>query len=542
MSRQQLRVTPQEAEQLFTQVLKEFGVLLDFKIIKSNESATFTWGLVQLPIYYLEKYPANIVKQVLRHEVGHRVVFPGKPDWEKLTMVIAARKGVTDPETFSNIVADLIVDYEMMKKFGQEYYERIVAAANGYKGKDPRFWYMLAVYQLMAEDLKLKTPNFIEKAKKYSIKPDKLVIPKAEKTLEILKSNASLEGKIEQLAELLKDLFHSMFRYSFDEKIRSYGGVPNLSRLGPMIPAPGFMTSDDKKNPVRDPQWLSRMIALLVKKVTQCYDKELCKPTNRPAFLMQLGIGNTGNVMFMDSDVVIEAARLSLYARYVEALERVGASGTKVEELEQWTLGDLPYELRVEETMRIYGEVLPPVFSLKFSEKDEPSSGGKGGSVIIVVDVSGSMSGLPLERAKEAAFSILQEAKKRGDEVMLVFFNGSALALPPGRDYDAYEKAIAAVLSSGGTVLSRALEHALMYAAKVGKATTFVITDAETGEVRYTMRLMNELARYGKTVVFWITSGGSSVSEELLKNVEAKVYVVPPGQPFTEEALREAQW
>ena len=53
---------------------------------------------------------------------------------------------------------------------------------------------------------------------------------------------------------------------------------------------------------------------------------------------------------------------------------------------------------------------------------------------------------------------------------------------------------------------------------------------------------MNELAKYGKTVVFWITSGGSSVSEELLKNVEAKVYVVPPGQPFTEEALREAQW
>ncbi|RLE48899.1 MAG: hypothetical protein DRJ18_00990 [Candidatus Methanomethylicota archaeon] len=536
-----LQVTPQEAEQLFTEVLKEFGVLLDFKIVKSNEPASFTWGLVQLPIFYLEKYPANIVKQVLRHEVGHRVVFPGKPDWEKLTMIIAARKGVTDTETFANVVADLIVDYEMMKKFGQEYYERIVVAANNYRGKDPRFWYMLAVYQLMAEDLKIKTPDFIERARKYSIKPD-MVVEKAKKTLGILKSNASLEGKIEQLAELLKDLFHIMYRHSFDEKIKSHGGVPNLSRLGPMIPAPEFMVQNDKKNPVRDPQWLSHMIALLVKKVTQCHDKNLCKPTNRPAFLMQLGIGYTGEIMFMDSDVIIEAARLSLYSRYVEALEKVGASGTKVEELEQWTLGDLPYELRVEETMRIYGEVLPPIFSLKFSTKEEPIEGGKGGSVIIVVDVSGSMAGLKLERAKEAAFSILQEARKRGDEVLLIFFNGRALALPPGREYDVYEKAIAAVLATGGTILPRALEYAVEYAAKVGRATTFIITDAETGEVRYTMRLMNELAKYGKTVVFWITSGGSYVAEELLKNVEAKVYIVHPGERFTEEALREAQW
>ena len=534
-------MNPKEAEQLFTQVLQEFGVLLDFKVVNSKEPASFTWGLVQLPSFYLEK-PANIVKQVLRHEVGHRVIFPGKPDWEKLTMIIGAKKGVTDTESFANVVADLFVDYELLKKYGQEYYERIVDAANHYRGKDPRFWYMLSTYQLMAEELGIKTPNFIERARKYSVKPDELVIPKAKETLKILKSNASLEGKIEQLAELLKDLFHAFNKRVYDDKIRSHGGIPNLSKLGPMIPAPEFMVTNDRRNPIRDPQWLSRMISLLFMKYTQCTDPKLCKPTNRPAFLMQLGIGSTGSVIFMDSDVMVEAARLTLYSRYVEALERVGASGTKVEELEQWTIGDLPYELRVEETMRIYGEVLPPVFSLKFSTKEEPSEGGKAGSVIVVIDVSGSMAGLKLERAKEAAFSILQEARKRGDEIKLIFFNGMALALPEGREYDIYEKAVAAVLSSGGTILPRALVYAVEYAAKVGRATTFVITDAETGEVHSTIRLMNELARYGKVVVFWITSSPTSVAEGLLKNVEAKIYVVSPGQPFTEEALREAQW
>jgi len=512
-------MNPKEAEQLFTQVLQEFGVLLDFKIINSKEPANFTWGLVQLPSFYLDK-PSNIVKQVLRHEVGHRVIFPGKPDWEKLTMIIAAKKGVTDTETFANVVSDLIVDYELLKKYGQEYYERIVDAAKGYRGKDPRFWFMLSVYQLFAEEFGLKTPNYMEEAKKYSIKSD-VVISKAREAFRIIKSNMSLEAKIEALAVLLRDLFTSFLRRSFDDKVRSRGKIPNLQRLGPMIPAPEFMVVNDRRNPIRDPQWLAQMLALLFKNV-QCNDTTKCKPTNRPAFLMQLGIGYTGS--------------------YVEALERVGSSGTKVEELEQWTIGDLPHELRVEETLRIYGEILPPVFSLKYSTKEEPMEGGKAGSTIIVIDVSGSMAGPVLQRAKEAAFSILQEARKRGDEVFLVFFNGMALALPPGREYDVYEKAIAAVLASGGTVLPRALEHAVAYAAKVGRATTFIITDAETREVQYSIKLMNELSRYGKTVVFWITYRGTGRAEELLKNIEAKIYMVNPRQQFTEDALREAQF
>ncbi|MBW2675235.1 MAG: hypothetical protein JRD89_17795, partial [Deltaproteobacteria bacterium] len=418
----------EEAEKLFTQVLQEFGVLLDFKIVNSRDAPSFTWGVVRLPSMFLKK-PARIVKQILRHEVGHRTVFPGKPDWEKLTLLIAARKGVTDTENFANAVADLIVDQEHLKKYGQEYYERVVDAAKGYRGKDPRFWFMLSTYQLMAEELGLKTPNFIKKAEKYSIKPDELVVPKAKKALKILNSNASLEGKIEQLAELLKDLFHSMYKSSFDDKIKAYGGVPNLEKLGALIPAPGLMVKNDGRNPVRDPKWLSRMIALLVGYVS---DPRICNPTQIPVFLSHLGVGFTYGIFFMKSDVMIEAARLSLYAKYVEALEKVGASGSKVEELEQWTIGDLPHELRVEETMRIYGEVLPPVFSLKFSTKEEPSGGAGSGSTIIIIDVSGSMIGSKLERAKEAAFSILQEARKRGDEVKLVFFNGSALALPHG--------------------------------------------------------------------------------------------------------------
>ncbi|MBW2636201.1 MAG: VWA domain-containing protein [Deltaproteobacteria bacterium] len=536
-----MRVRPEEAEKLFKQVLSEFGVLLDLEISNGSEPASFIWGKVTLPKWYLSK-SRELMLQTLRHEVGHRIVFPGKPDWEKLTMSLAQKNGVSDPETFANIVADWFVDYELLKKYGVEYYSRVTDAVKSYNGKDPRYWIFASVYQLMAEECGIKTPNIIAKAKRLCKDGDKIV-EVAKEAYKIIRSNASLEGKIEQLAQLLKEWFHIFMKHSFEEKPKKYGKkgyVPAIRRLSPFIPAPTKLDPDDEKNPLREPQWLVQMLALYVDVESQV--RRACRLGKVPAFLVELGIGYTGEVKFASDDVIVEAAGLSLYSRYVEALERVGASGAKVEELEQWTLGDLPHELRVEETLRVYGEVLPPVFSLKFSEREEPESGGRGGSVIIILDCSGSMAGSTMRVAKQAAFSILQEARKRGDEVYLIFFSGNAVPLPPGRSYDVYEKAVAAVVASGGTVLPRALRHALEYAAKAGKATTFIISDAGTSEVRVSARMVRELQKYGKVVFFWIGGAYGSYAEQWLRESGAKVYIVPFGRDFTEDALREALW
>ena len=261
-----------------------------------------------------------------------------------------------------------------------------------------------------------------------------------------------------------------------------------------------------------------------------------------PQFLIELGIGNTGEVRFIKNEIAIEVTRLKFYSRYVEAVERVGTSGSKVEELEQWTIGDLPYELRVEETLRIYGEVLPPVFSLKFSTREDPEAGGSGGSVIIIIDCSGSMGTFAMKQAKQAAFAILQEARKRGDEVYLIFFSGNAVPLPPGRNYDIYEKAIVSVIAHGGTVLPKALIYALEYARLSGRATTFIISDAGTSEVSISASMVQELRKYGKVVFFWIGGAYGEYAEQWLKESGAKVYLLPYGKDFTEEALREAMW
>ena len=536
-------MAPEEARRLFLNVLKEFGVLLDFEVIDSDEPASFIWGKVMLPKWYLRE-PKDEVLQVLRHEVGHRAIFPGKPDWEKLAALLARRRGVTDVETFVNVVADWLVDYELLKKYGEEYYARIAKQIKRYGGRDPRFWILAAVYQLMAEELGIKSPDAISKARRLC-RDGEEVVETAKEAYKVLRSSTSLEGKIERLAELLKEYFHALMKRAFEEKPRKYGrrGLPAMRKASPFIPLPILLTQDDKRNPVREPHWLARQMALHLRgeEVERLVENSaLPRRGQAPAFLLKLGIGYTGEVRFASDDAVVEAARLSLYSRYVEALERVGASGAKVEELEQWTLGDLPHELRVEETLRVYGEVLPPVFSLKFSEREEPESGGRGGSVIVILDCSDSM-GIAMRTAKQAAFSILQEARKRGDEVYLIFFSGNAVPLPPGRDYDAYEKAVAAVTYYGGTRLPRALSHALEYAEKVGRATTFIISDAGTTEVGRAVEMVRELLKHGKVVFFWI-EGYGEYAEQWLRESGAKVYIVPYDADFTEDALREAMW
>ena len=529
-------VSVEEARKMFQRVLSEFGIYLDLEICNGEGAATFTWGKVFLPKWYLTR-PRNIVLQTLRHEVGHRVVFPGKPDWEKLAMVLARKNGVLDPGLFTNMVADWFTDFELLKKYGGEYYSRVVDAVKGYNGKDPRYWVVVSVYQFMAEELGVKSPNIVAKAEKLC---GSEVVETAREAFRVIVSSTSLESKIERLAQILKKYFDPFTKWSFERKPKGYrvGYIPAIKRLSPVFPIPEKLEGDGK-NPVRDREWLVQKLVLLFEN-PEGYVNET---TNAPVFLIKMGIGCTGKVRFASDEVVVEASRLKLYAKYVEALERLGssASSVKVEELEQWTIGDLPFELRVEETLRVYGEILPPVFSLKYSEKEEPESGTKGGCVIIVLDCSGSMRP-SMKVAKQAAFSIIQEARKRGDEVFLVLFSGEAVAIPPGKNYDVYEKAIAAVKPSGGTVLPTALACALEYASKVGTAATFIISDAGTKEVDLSIKMIRKLQESGKVVFFWLGRFFGDYAEHWLRESGAKVYMVPYNRDFTEEALREAMW
>ncbi len=512
----QREISPGEAEELFKRVLGEFGVLLDFEIVARREPASFVWGKVTLPRWYLSR-PRGVVLQTLRHEVGHRVVFPGKPDWEKLAAAIARKRGVTDVQNFVNAIADLLVDWELLKKYGREYYERVVDAGS-YRGKDPRMWFMFCAYQAMAEELGIETPDFRERASKLLDERNRDVLEKAERAFEIVKSSLSLESKIESLADLLKDLFHAVMAKCFDAKIVGRGGIPNLSRLSPAIPL------GREENPVRDPSWLSAQLALYA-------------PPSEIDLLSATAPGVEGRPAFAPDETLVEAVRLSLYAKYVEAREALGRAGGEVEELEQWTIGDLPYELRVEETLRLFGEVLPPIFSLKYGRREEEEAGSRGGSVAIVVDCSGSM-GRSMRVVKQAAFSILMEAERRGDEVLLVFFCGEPASFGPGRDYGEYGRRIAAVVARGGTNLAPALSIVAKYARRAGSLSTFVITDAEVADVGRSLALLRELSEKGKVVFFWISD--YPVPDTWLARAGAKVYVVDPRRDFTEEALREA--
>ncbi|MHA1253725.1 MAG: VWA domain-containing protein, partial [Candidatus Helarchaeota archaeon] len=206
-----------------------------------------------------------------------------------------------------------------------------------------------------------------------------------------------------------------------------------------------------------------------------------------------------------------------------------------------WVIGDSPHELLYEDTIRIYGRVIPPVFSFKYSSYKKPDdSGSLGGNVCLVLDVSGSMGGKPIERLKEAAYSIIESAKKFNDIVSVIPFNHTIedyCIIKPGRDYNKAEDIVARLIDGGGTQITEAIKKALEFAEEKGTQTTYIITDTEIGDLKKAKNYLKKLKSYGKTILFVI---GSNIHSKYLSQLADKVYILSDAsKPFTEEALIE---
>jgi molecular chaperone DnaK len=156
----------------------------------------------------------------------------------------------------------------------------------------------------------------------------------------------------------------------------------------------------------------------------------------------------------------------------------------------------------VEVSARVAGKLLPdPVVDrderdLSWTD-EEPGSHAGGLSVVLVVDVSGSMSGRKLDEAKVAVVGFVDvlEGAGLGDRVGLVSFSTGASCLAPiGVDPDSVRRA-AQGLSIGGAT---EMEAGLKAAAKElhdqeGRRIVVLLTDGEPNSAAATMRAREPL-------------------------------------------------
>ena len=139
-----------------------------------------------------------------------------------------------------------------------------------------------------------------------------------------------------------------------------------------------------------------------------------------------------------------------------------------------------------------------------FSDTDSPVSVG------IVFDVSGSMSGKKIERAKEALSTFIQTSHP-DDEYFLIGFNSHPqLLLDRSRDGDAVIKKLSFVEPGGSTALYDASYLALerVMRGAYPKHAILIISDGEDNDSRYKFSELRRALRESDVIVYAIGING----------------------------------
>ena|GEM_PF-7074186 len=139
-------------------------------------------------------------------------------------------------------------------------------------------------------------------------------------------------------------------------------------------------------------------------------------------------------------------------------------------------------------------------------------------SVSLILDNSGSMSGTPLEQAKDSAKQFLNYVQfDKGDRVEIMEFNSNVyIRVPYIADSQVLTAAIDAMQSDGQTALYDALYMGLTRAyGQAGSKCILAFTDGEDNASTYSLQDVIELAQKTVTPIFLI--GVDSVNEAQLR-------------------------
>ena len=471
-----------------------YGLQLDFEITPSPQTV-FVWGSLKLSQRSLYN-PPEYVRMIIRHKLGYRVYFPGTHEWEKVAIIVAAGHEIRAPQAFAYLCADFFTAQailsELKKPCDKAVYIRAVLK-DSYSADPKPIWLLKALVlqglfsgKLTAADAqKLKTPERYFKA--------------ALQILDILNSSMPVVNKLDRLAEVLKEFLNECYAKSSD-----------LSKMSELFPVSEF--ESDRPLPI---------LASL--------PSELLNVALHGLY----GKGSEDTVSFAPDPVVVQAAKLSLYNEFLASSRRRAGQVDSGRYYGTWSIGDDPAQLLIRDTLRTFGLVAPPLFSLKWADGERgPTSSCS--HVGIALDVSSSMLSPPSKaaRAKEAAYGLVEEARKRGVEVSVCYFNSASLLKTYHKDYERAQADIASVIVRGGTDLVKPVGEL----ARAGAETMVIITDAEVTDQPDQEAVLGILDRASENSNIHIFIIGDE-KQDWIVGKKWKAYQIKPGENFTEKVL-----
>jgi Mg-chelatase subunit ChlD len=460
-----------EAWRIFSEEAARYGVQVNFDIVQSPQTV-FTWGWLRLSQRALYLPSRDHLRMLIRHKLGYRVYFPGSHELEKVAMIVATGKGIGAPQCFAYLCSDFFTAANILLNEGLDerskriYVEAVLSES---ARVDPKS-IMILKYHVLSM-LSGAPAHGLVKAGEEAGELAEL----ARKVVDTLLSSSSIAFKLVRLAELLADLLNKEFR-----------SIEDLRRLPEIFPLSDFETD--------------RALTMLSEIPVEVLE-------NAAYLLYSKGSGDT--ISFKPDKVLVQAIKVSLRDKVLSARKAAGLSesgryyGT-------WTIGDDPSKLLVRDTLRTFGVVAPPLYSLKLVD-GEGSRETSSSSLCIVLDVSSSMLFPPSKavNAKAGALGLIEGLKGKKTRLSICFFNSSSLLKSYGYSYGDAADDIASVVIGGGTDLY----SALVEASKAEAEAMFVITDAEINdpvERGRVVELLRELSDRAGVNVILIDDGRNS--------------------------------
>jgi len=430
---------------------------------------------------------------IIRHKLGYRVYFPGTHEWEKVAMLIATAFDIKAPQVFAYVCADIFTAQAILSEFTDDEDKTLYIKAilkDTYNVDPHPLWLLKALvfYGLKNGHLSGTEIKNIDAPQDY--------IQIAEEIVNIMNSSIPVLNKLIRLAYYLKPIIEECYKNHQD-----------LSKLAEIFPINDF--EHDNMSSI-----LSQLPSdLLNKAMSSLYGK---------------GDGDT--IEFAPDPILIQAVKLSLYNEILTTKKKAGKTDSG-RYYGTWTIGDDPSNLLVRDTLRTFGIVAPPLYSLKWVNGEKgPSSSCS--TIGLALDISDSMlsPATKAARAKEAAYALVEEAKKYASELSICYFNGSTLLKRYNNHYDDAQRDIASVIIKGRTNLLGAIHEIYQESPDL----IIIITDAEIYDsvVRQSiLNLLKKASETSSTNIFLI----SEERQLWIENKSWKTFWIKPGEKFVEK-------
>lgn len=399
---------------------------------------------------------ADHVRSTIGHELGHPLVFPRTSHWSTYYTMLAERLGYADAHGFVNIVGDAWVnEWNARKTPWRTTFRRWAGGfyRSAVPGTDPRWDFLVNMMQGLLRELDGQEPvlhGTIE-ARAFEL---------------LFHDERGFRARFEDLAELLRSKLGGK-PIETPGKVRTVaaGGLPHLD---PMKDAEEFR------------EWADAVRGLGAgagfEHVAKHHDRSRC---------------------------LFDVAELLAFAEFMAVEDEASRAAEKPsgpEELVPWLPSDSVCDLRIGDSLRQHGVLVPGVTTLKRVDGVERQAEKTGrGTLFLAIDTSGSMSAC-LGGILVVGWAAALGARKRGDRVAALEFSGRAsYLLEPGFEYRKLKEILQRLEAGGGTRIGPALGQIIEVSRSTGrKPTCLLLTDTMVSESSETvLALLAEVARLG---------------------------------------------